>query len=68
MKRIKLKISSLVMRLCILVSFLETVSGCQGLIKHNRKLMSVFIIFLATFGYLLKARSVVVEKNSKIIP
>ena len=59
-----MKISSpVVVFLCILVSFLETVSGCQGPIKHDRKLMSVFIIFLATFGYLLKARSVVVGRH-----
>lgn len=65
----EMKISSLVVIvLCILVSFSETVSGCQGPIKHDRKLMSVFIIFLATFGYLLKARSMVIEKNSQIIP
>ena len=64
-----MKISSpVVVFLCILVSFLDTVSGCQGPIKHDRKLMSVFIIFLATFGYLLKARSVVVGKNLQIIP
>lgn len=29
--------------------------------------MSFFIIFLVTFGYLLKTRSVTVEKNSQII-
>ena len=29
--------------------------------------MSIFIIFLVTFGYLLKTRSVTVEKNSQII-
>lgn len=64
-----MKISSpVVVFLCILVSFSDTVSGCQGPIKHDRKLMSVFIIFLATFGYLLKARSVVVGKNLQIIP
>ena len=36
-------------------------------IKQERKLMSIFIIFLVTFGYLLKTRSVTVEKNSQII-